>query len=257
MRLALAGVTAVLINSFLRLVIEYRSLQNISDLQGTARLARSGRPVNADKGRRAIVEYLDEVQSRCDVQTKHAIEQLHTKLGQYSGDLSRDFHLLEGLVLEQIDRKVDVRLSDYALQVAVATALASRFFDPLIVGVQSVRIVRQTATAYRGRPGFFGTFRLVARAASAAVFAEVAEVVADAASQLLGIKAAGKLGARFGEGLTNGFMMLRLGEATKRLCRPVPLPPADYGHSLKKLVAALLLQSKADNEEPAARPLPS
>jgi uncharacterized membrane protein YcjF (UPF0283 family) len=97
---------------------------------------------------------------------------------------------------------------------------------------------------------------LVARAASAAVFAEVADVLADAASQLLGIKAAGKLGARLGEGLTNGFLMLRLGEAAKRLCRPVPLPPPDYGQSLKKLVAAFLLHWKAENDEPAVNPLP-
>ena len=256
--MTLAVMMVVLGYFALLLIVQYRSLKNISVLQLMARLARSQSPLATDTGRNAILEYLAELQNRGDAQTKRSIGQLRTILGQYAGDLARDFCLFEELVLEHVDRRVDGADIGSRLEVAVATALATRLFDPLIVAVQAVRIVRETATAYRGRPGFFGTLQLVARAASAAIFAEImADLLAYAAPQLAGAKVAAKLGARLGEGLTNGFVMLRLGEATKRLCRPVPLPPADYSQSLKKLVTALLFQSKAEGEEPEVGPLPT
>jgi uncharacterized membrane protein YcjF (UPF0283 family) len=249
--LALAVMVAILATGFVRLMLRYRTLKNVTGLQLMARSAFSRRLVDHVRARHSILDYLDDLQTRGDPQMKRSIEQLRTKFGQYSGEAARDFSLFNALVLEPIDRQVDARLSDCALQVAVATALATRLFDPLIVGVQAVRVVRETATAYRGRPGFLGTLELLTRAVSAAVFAEAADLLADAASQLTGTKAAAKLGARLGEGLTNGFVMCRLGEATKRLCRPVPLPPPDYSHSLAKLVRGLLFQGKDEARGPA------
>jgi uncharacterized membrane protein YcjF (UPF0283 family) len=196
--LALAVMVAVLATGFVRLVLQYRTLQNITGLQRMARSAFTRRLVDHVRARQAILDYLAELETRGEPQMKRSIEQLRTKFGQYSGEATRDFTLFNALVLEPIDRQVDARLSDSALQVAVATALATRLFDPLIVGVQAVRVVRQTATAYRGRPGFLGTLQLLTHAASAAVFAEAADLLADAASQLTGTKAAAKFGARLG-----------------------------------------------------------
>lgn len=247
----LAAMIAILTRSLVRLVMQYHSVRNITDLQGMARLALSQKSVDHDTVRDAILHYSDDLQARGDAQTKSSIERLRTKFGQYTGDAGRDFHLLDELVLCQIDRKVDARLSECALHVAVATALATRFFDPLIVGVQAVQIVRDVATDYRGRPGLCGTMHLVGRATSAAIFAEVADVIADAVSQMAGIKFAAKLSARFSEGLTNGFVMVRLGEATKRLCRPIPLPAADYSHSLRKLATGLVSRGASEPNEAA------
>jgi uncharacterized membrane protein YcjF (UPF0283 family) len=252
----LGMITIVLATSVVRLVVQYRSLKNISGLQWMSRRASAQQPVDQEMARDAILDYLDDLQTRGDAQTKRSIEQLRVKFGQYRGEVARDFALFDGLVLQQIDRQVDSWISDCSLQVAVATALATRLFDPFIVGVQALRIVREIAMAYRGRPGLLGTVKLFVRALSAAIFAEAVELLADAASQLSGITAATKLGARLGEGLTNGFVMCRLGEATKRLCRPVLLPPADYSHSLSQLVRGLLFRARGESEEQVVHPAP-
>ena len=245
----LAVATGAVLILILRAVEQYRSLENISELQSLARTARAQQPVEADLGREMIIEYLDDLQNSCDAQTQDCINRLQTKFGQYGGDLSRDFSLLEKLVLEHVDRQVEGHLSERAFQVAFATALAPHLLDPIIVCGQAARVVREISTRYGGRPGVLGTLRLLTRAASAAVFAEMANLLGDALTQISGTKAAAKLGARVGEGLTNGFMILRLGEATKRLCRPVPLPSADLSHSFGKLVGALLVHWEPDDGE--------
>jgi putative membrane protein len=247
--IAWAMAATILIAFAIRVFVEYRSLRNITGLQSMARMAGRQEPLSHHAGRQAILDYLDELEARGDSQTKQGIVQLRTKFGQYAGDVVRDFCLLNDLVLNLVDRQVDARLTESALHVAIATALASRVFDPLIVATYAIKTVRQTAAAYRGRPGLFGTVQLVARAMSAAVLAEVADVIADALSQLAGIKVAAKLSARLGEGLSNGFVMLRLGDATKRLCRPVPPLRANYAQSLTQLVSALLSQSQSPAAE--------
>jgi putative membrane protein len=253
----LAVATGAVLILILRAIEQYRSLGNISKLQSLARTARAQQPVEADRGREMIVAYLDNFQNRCDAQTQDCINRLQTKFGQYGGDLSRDFNLLEELVLEHVDRQVEGHLSDRAFQVAFATALAPHLLDPIIVCGQAARVVREISTLYGGRPGVLGTLRLLTRAASAAVFAEMANLLGDALAQISGTKAAAKLGARVGEGLTNGFMILRLGEATKRLCRPVPLPSADLSHSFGKLVGALLVHWKPNDGELSAGRVPA
>jgi putative membrane protein len=253
----LAVAAIALLIGFLRAAEKYRLLRNISELQTLARAARSRQPVETDQGREAIKIYLNDLKDHCDAVTLECINRLLTKFGQYAGDLSRDFKLLEELVLERVDRNVEARLSDRAVQVVFATALAPHLMDPIIVCGQGVRVVREIATLYGGRPGLLGTLRLLMRAASSAVFAEVADLLGDALAQISGTKAAGKLGARVGEGLTNGFMILRLGEATKRLCRPVPLPHAELSHSFGKLVGALLVHWKPDEGELSAGRVPA
>jgi len=254
---ALGVGTIALLILFLHAAEQYRLLRNISELQTLAQAAGSRQPVDTVQGRKAIKRYLEDLEDHCDTMTRDCINRLQTKFGQYAGDLSRDFKLLEELLLERVDQNVESRLSDCAVQVVVATALAPHLLDPIIVCGQGVRVVREIATLYGGRPGLFGTLRLLMRAASSAVFAEVADLLGDALAQISGTKAAGKLGARVGEGLTNGFMILRLGEATKRLCRPVPLPPADLSHSFGKLVGALLVRWKPDDGELSAGRVPA
>ena len=110
-----------------------------------------------------------------------------------------------------------------ARRVSVVTAVSPRaFVDLAYVGFEAVRLIRDMATLYGGRPGAIGMIRLFRD-----VIAHLAVTGAIAAGdsliqQVVGHGLAAKLSARLGEGVINGLMTARIGISAMDLCRPMP-----------------------------------
>lgn len=129
-----------------------------------------------------------------------------------------------------------------AKRVALVTTISPRaFVDVLFVALQVLRLIRQLAMLYAGRPGTLGFLRL-ARAA----FTHLAVTGGMAASdslvqQILGHGLAARLSARLGEGVINGLLTARVGIAAIEVCRPLPFvngkPPrlADVMAELRRI----------------------
>lgn len=111
----------------------------------------------------------------------------------------------------------------HARQVALITAMVPlALADVLAALVLNLRMVRQVAAVYGGRPGALGSWRLI-RAVAAHLAATGAVAVGD---DLLGHALGGglmsKLSRRFGEGAINGALTARVGIAAMAVCRPLP-----------------------------------
>ncbi len=131
-----------------------------------------------------------------------------------------------------------------AKRVALVTAISPRaLVDLLFVGATVLRLIRQIATLYGGRPGTIGFFRL-----ANATLAHLAVTGGMAAGnslvqQVLGTGIAARLSARLGEGVVNGLLTARVGIAAIEVCRPLPFingsPPrlVDVMAALKPLAA--------------------
>lgn len=108
-------------------------------------------------------------------------------------------------------------------RVAVVTAISPRaIVDLLFVLFQVLRLIRELAALYDGRPGTLGFWRL-----TRSVVAHLAVTGGMAAGdslvqQLLGHGIAAKLSARLGEGVVNGLLTARVGIAAIEVCRPLP-----------------------------------
>ena len=131
--------------------------------------------------------------------------------------------LAERELMTPLDQEARRLISMAAQRVSLVTAVSPRaVIDILFVFLASLRLIRQLARLYGGRPGALGMFSLMRH-----VIGHVAITGGMAASdsliqQVLGHGLAAKLSQRLGEGILNGLLTARLGLAAIDLTRPLP-----------------------------------
>ncbi len=131
--------------------------------------------------------------------------------------------LLEQQVLLPLDARANAAIGRAARLTAVFTAVVPfAFVDSLAVLWRNLRLVREIAACYGGRPGLIGSATLLRRVMLYMVFAGGIEAGDGVATHVLGGGMAGWLSARLGQGVLNGLMTARIGLATVQLCRPLP-----------------------------------
>jgi putative membrane protein len=131
--------------------------------------------------------------------------------------------LAERELMTPLDQEARRLISSAAQRVSIVTAVSpNAAIDMLFVLAAALRLVRQLALLYGGRPGTLGLVRLMRH-----VVAHLAVTGGVAASdsliqQMLGHGIAAKVSARLGEGLVNGLLTARLGLAAVEVTRPLP-----------------------------------
>ncbi|VIO78521.1 YcjF family protein [Bradyrhizobium ivorense] len=131
--------------------------------------------------------------------------------------------LAERELMTPLDQEARRLVSTAAQRVSVVTAVSPRaLIDVVFVFVASLRMIRQLARLYGGRPGALGMISLLRQ-----VIAHLAITGGIAASdsliqQMLGHGIAAKLSQRLGEGMLNGLLTARLGLAAIEVTRPMP-----------------------------------
>jgi putative membrane protein len=149
-----------------------------------------------------------------------------TTLAGHAGDIidgADMIKLAERELMSPLDVEARRLVSSAAQRVSIVTAISPRAaIDMVFVFVAALRLIRQLAYLYGGRPGALGMIRLLRH-----VIAHLAITGGMAASdslvqQMLGHGIAAKLSERLGEGMLNGLLTARLGLAAIDVTRPLP-----------------------------------
>jgi len=149
--------------------------------------------------------------------------------------------IAERELLAPLDVEAKRAIARAAKQVSLVTAVSPRaIVDVAFVVFAAVRLLRQLARIYGGRPGLLGFLRL-ARAAFNHLAVTGGVAVGDSLmQQVLGLGLAARISAKLGEGVLNGLMTARFGLAALSVCRPLPFvrePPPKIGDVAGELLS--------------------
>jgi putative membrane protein len=131
--------------------------------------------------------------------------------------------LAERELMTPLDQEARRLVSSAAQRVSIVTAVSPRaLIDVLFVFAASLRLVRQLARLYGGRPGTLGLLTLMRHVVSHLAITGGMAASDALVQQVLGHGIAAKLSQRLGEGVLNGLLTARLGLAAIDVTRPLP-----------------------------------
>ncbi|MFT3987556.1 YcjF family protein [Aestuariivirga sp.] len=165
-------------------------------------------------------------------------------LKQHDGDVmdARDrIRLAERYLVTPRDEEAHRLIARTARRVTLITTVTpTAALDMLIVASQNLRMMREIATLYGGRPSTLSTFRLARMVLGHLAVTGGLALSDNLLQHVVGKGVLGRLSARFGEGAVNGIMTARIGIAARDVCRPFPQEPKareTLGSLLRELVS--------------------
>lgn len=144
---------------------------------------------------------------------------------QDAGDLLR---LADREVMSPLDVTARRLILRSAKNVSVVTAMSPIVsIAMLYVVIENLRMLRNIASIYGGRPGAIGALRLTRMVVTHIVATGGLALTDDLLGQFLGQDLLRRLSRRLGEGAFNGALTARVGAAAIHVLRPIPFLDAE------------------------------
>lgn len=222
--LGLLGVGLAALASLALTVIILREALGLIRLAAIEKLhARALAVIASDdrsESRAVVADLLGVAQDNPRLARARAALQTHSGEIIDGADLIR---LAERELMAPLDAEARRLVSVAAQRVSVVTAISPRaLVDVLFVAAAGIRMVRQLARLYGGRPGALGLIALLRHAVGHLAITGGMAASDGMIQQVLGHGVAAKLSQRLGEGILNGLLTARLGLAAIEVTRPLP-----------------------------------
>jgi putative membrane protein len=196
-------------------LIRLKRLVSIHEDAHQALLSRDG-----DAAERALRELNGIYRNRPDV--RWGLDRLKAHADAVMAPDDR-IKLAERDLMGLLDESALGLIARAARRVTLLTAVTpAAALDILFVAALNLRMLRELATLYGGRPGTLGTLKLARMVVSHLAVTGGLALSDSLVQHLIGRGLLGRLSARFGEGAVNGILTARIGLAAIDLCRPLP-----------------------------------
>lgn len=154
--------------------------------------------------------------------------------------------LAERYLVDPLDEAAHRIIAKRARRVTLLTTVTpAAALDILFVAAQNLRMLRELASLYGGRPSALATFRLARMVVSHLAVAGGLALSDNFLQHFVGKGLLGRLSARFGEGAVNGILTARIGLAAREVCRPIPQ------EATKRETLASLVKELANFSDPS------
>jgi putative membrane protein len=151
-------------------------------------------------------------------------------------DASDRIRLADRDLVSPLDEEAHRIIARAARRITLLTALTpAAALDIVFVAAQNLRMLRELATLYGGRPSGLATIRLARMVIGHLAVTGGLALSDNLLQHAVGKGILGRLSARFGEGAVNGILTSRIGLAARDVCRPLPQEP-----QAKETLAGLL-----------------
>lgn len=240
-------ILVTLLMLILRELIGFVRLRRLGKIKAAAEKALRERNV-ADE-REAIEAIKRLLAGRAELRWHLARLDEHARDVRDPGDLMR---LADRDLMLVIDGEARRLVAKAAKRVTVVTAISPAAFVSVgYVLVENLRLLRNLAGLYGGRPGFAGTARLARMVLTHIVATGSIALTDDLIGQFLGQDLLRRVSRRLGEGVFNGALTARIGAAAVEVTRPLPFieaPPVRVRDFLGELMR------RASGTEGATKP---
>ncbi|HEY5305111.1 MAG TPA: DUF697 domain-containing protein [Pseudolabrys sp.] len=235
--LAVAVIAAGLLGLGYWLISEFRAFAALKSVERVqARLAMSSGQ-DAQSGSALIDDIVASLPSAPTVKATLAIyrdqAQPHHTLEQRVGLISRT-------VLVPIDHRAEALIRATVIQTVVFTAISpTALIESLLFLARGLRLLRQIAELYGGRPGFAGTVHLMRRLVVGSGTVGAVDLIGNVLAQKLGGAILEKLSSEVAVSVIATQRMARIGILCMQMCRPIPFA-RDEHPSVSGLIAGAL-----------------
>jgi putative membrane protein len=210
--------------SAVAITLSWRSYQNIKQLRTVSALQKQGQDLIEQNGYGRAMRYLNQIANfysqRPDIKAR--IERFYLNFNDTHHDREM-CALFSSQVMKEMDQQayriVTQRSKETALMVMISQIA---LLDTLLTLWRNIRMIRDIASLYGGRPGFFGSIVLIGSVLQNLIYADVSEAVADSVGEILGGSVLSVMSAQAAQGLGSGVLTARLGLHAMTACRPLP-----------------------------------
>ncbi|MEM8750609.1 MAG: TIGR01620 family protein [Pseudomonadota bacterium] len=219
--LAVAFAGILVLGLFVFVVRELWGLRRLRQLDALREAGRKALETDDIKAARALLGDLSALyDGRADLARGRALLSEHQGEVVDGGDLVR---LAERDLLKPLDQRARALVMGSAKRVSIVTAVSPRaLVDVGFVLLENMRLIRQLAYLYGGRPGTLGFWRLARNVVGHLAVTGSIAVGDGLLQQVVGHGVASRLSSRLGEGVVNGLLTARIGIAAIDVCRPLP-----------------------------------
>jgi putative membrane protein len=214
----------IIVISGTSLTLTWQAIQKIRTLRTVSNLQQEGQKIITNNAYGNAKGYLNKIALFYseDLRFRNRLDRFYISINDSHHD--REIcALFSKKVMHDIDQQAYQIVTKASKETALFVMISQiALLDAILTLWRNVRMIKEIATLYAGKPGFFGSISLIVTVIQNLIYADVSETVADGTAEIIGGSVLSVMSTQIAQGLGAGILTARLGIHAMNACRPLP-----------------------------------